>query len=51
MNDLDIGAGGNLGLNELGELDAVDRQGTAGWNGRTMGAIEQHRAHALELGL
>ena len=27
VNDLDIGAGGNLGLDELGKLDAVDRQG------------------------
>lgn len=29
VGDLDIGAGGNLGLDELGKLDAVDRQGAA----------------------
>ena len=41
VNDLDIGTGGNLGLDKLGKLDAVDRQGTAGGNSRAMGAIEQ----------
>ena len=51
VHDLDIGSGGNLCLDKLGELNAVDRQGTAGGDGRTMGAIEQHRTHALELGL
>ena len=51
VDDLDIGAGGNLSLDELGKLDAVDRQGAAGRNGRTMSAVEQHRTHALELGL
>ena len=51
VNDFDIGSGGNLGLDKLGKLDAVDRQGAAGGNGRTMGAIEQHRSHALKLGL
>ena len=51
VGDLDIGAGGNLGLDELGKLDAVDRQGAASGNGRTMSTVEQHRTHALELGL
>ena len=51
MDDLDIGAGGNLGLDELGEFHAVDRQGTAGGNGGAMSAVEQHRTHTLELGL
>ena len=50
VNDLDIGTGGNLGLDKLGKLDAVDRQGATGGNSRAMGAIEQHRTHALELG-
>ena len=51
VHDLNTGSGGNLGLDKLGKLDAVDRQGTASGNGRTMGAIEQHRTHTLELGL
>ena len=50
VNDLDIGTGGNLGLDKLGKLDAVDRQGATGGNSRAMGTIEQHRTHALELG-
>ena len=29
VHDLDIGSSGNLGLDKLGKLDAVDRQGTA----------------------
>ena len=41
VHELDIGTGGNLGLDKLGKLDAVDRQGTAGGNSRAMGAIEQ----------
>ena len=41
VNDFDIGSGGNLGLDKLGKLDAVDRQGAAGGNGSTMGAIER----------
>ena len=51
VDDLDIGAGGNLSLDELGECNAVDRQGAASGNGGAMGAVEQHRAHTLELGL
>ena len=51
MHDLNIGSGGNLGLDKLGKRNAVDRQGTAGGNGRTMRAIEQYRTHTLELGL
>ena len=51
VNNIDIGAGGNLSLDKLGKLDAVDRQGAAGGNGRAMGTIEQDRAHALKLGL
>ena len=51
VHDLDIGSSGNLGLDKFGKRNAVDRQGTAGGNGRAMGAIEQHRTHALELGL
>jgi hypothetical protein len=43
--------GGNLGLDKLGKLDTVDRQGTTGGNSRATGAIEQDRAHALKLGL
>ena len=50
VHDLDIGSGGNLGLDKLGKRNAVDRQGTAGGNGGTMGAIEQYRTHALEFG-
>ena len=41
VHDLDIGTGGNLGLDKLGKLDAVDRQGATGGNSRAMGAIEQ----------
>ena len=51
MHDLNIGSGGNLGLDKLGKRNAVDRQGTASGNGRAMGAIEQDRAHTLKLGL
>ena len=51
VDNLDIGAGGNLGLDKLGKLDAVDRQGAASGNGRTMSAVEQHRTLALELGI
>ena len=51
VHDLNTGSSGNLGLDKLGKLDAVDRQGTARGNGRTMGTIEQHRTHTLELGL
>ena len=40
-NDLDIGTGGNLGLDKLGKLDAVDCLGATGGNSRAMGAIEQ----------
>mgnify|MGYP006866205742 CR=1 FL=1 len=51
VHDLDIGTGGNLGLDKLGKLDAVDRQGTAGGNSCATGAIEQDSTHALKLGL
>ena len=51
VDNLDIGASGNLGLDKLGKLDAVDCQGAAGRNGCAMSTVEQNRAHTLELGL
>ena len=50
VNNLDIGAGGNLGLDELRKLDAVDRQGAAGGNGRAMGTSSAFNKPAAESG-
>ena len=48
VNDLDIGAGGNLSLDELGECNTVDRQGATSGNSRAMGA-ESGRVDLNEL--